>query len=73
MHQRTNYSCWRETIKTTHLLRQFIEQFQERSKDLHMVFPNLEKTDDKVLREVLWWTMIEKRVLIKYINIIKDM
>lgn len=46
---------------------------QERSKDLHMVFPNLEKTDDKVLREVLWWTMIKKRVLIKYINIIKDM
>ena len=27
----------------------------------------------KVPREVLWWTLMKKGVLIKYIDIIKDM
>ena len=37
-----------------------------------MVFIDLEKTYDKVPREVLWWTLMKKRVPIKYIDIIKD-
>ena len=38
-----------------------------------MVFIDLEKTNDKALREVLWWTLMKKGVPIKYIDIIKDM
>jgi len=38
-----------------------------------MVFIDLVKAYDKVPREVLWWTLMKKRVFIKYINIIKDM
>jgi len=38
-----------------------------------MVFYCLEKCYDKVLREVLWWTLMKKEVPIKYIEIIKDM
>jgi len=38
-----------------------------------MIFIDLEKEYDKVPREVLWWTVMKKGVLIKYIDIIKDM
>ncbi|XP_026378857.1 uncharacterized protein LOC113273333 [Papaver somniferum] len=42
-------------------------------RDLHKVFTDLEKAYDRVQREVLWWMLKKKRVLPKYINLIKDM
>ena len=61
------------TPEAIHLLRQLIQRFRERKRNLHMVFIDLEKAYDKVSREVLWWTLIKKGVPIKYIDIIKDM
>ena len=43
----------RSTTEAIHLLRQLIER-RERKRNLHMVFTDLEKAYDKVLREVLW-------------------
>ena len=42
-------------------------------KDLDMVFIDPGKTYDKVRREVMWWVLEKKRVLLKYIKFIKDM
>ena len=63
----------RSTMEAIHLLRQLIERYRERNKDLHMVFIDLEKAYDRVPRDVLWWTMMKKGVSLKYISIIKDM
>ena len=60
----------RLTTEAIHLLRQLIERFRERKRNLHMVFIDLEKAYDKVPREVLW-TLMKKGVPIKYIDIIK--
>ena len=63
----------RSTMEAIHLLRQMVEQHRDHKKDLHMVFIDLEKAYDKVPREVLWWTMAQKQIPRKYIDIIKDM
>ena len=61
------------TTEAIHLLRQFIERFRERKRNLHIVFIDLEKAYDKVSKEILWWTLMKKGVPIKYTDIIKDM
>ena len=43
----------RSTIEAIHLFRRPIEFNRERKKDLHIVFIDLEKTYDRVPREVL--------------------
>jgi hypothetical protein len=38
-----------------------------------MVFIDLEKTYDKVPRNIMWWALQKYKVSIKYITLIKDM
>ena len=74
-YQRTSLGSCRgdRRQRLIHLLHQLKERFRERKRNLHMVFVDLEKAYDKVLREVLWLTLMKKEVPIKYIDIIKDM
>jgi hypothetical protein len=55
------------------LIRQLMERCREQKKELHMVFIDLEKTCDKVPRNVMWWALQKHKVSTKYITLIKDM
>jgi hypothetical protein len=62
-------------MKAIFLIRQLMERCREQKKDMHMIFIDLEKTYDKVTRNVMWWALQKHKVSSKYINItlIKDM
>jgi hypothetical protein len=55
------------------LIMQLMERYREQKKELHMVFIDLEKTYDKVTRNIMWWTLQKHKFSIKYITLIKDM
>jgi hypothetical protein len=50
-----------------------MERYMEQKKDMNMVFIDLEKVYNKVLRNVIWWAMQKHEVSTKYITLIKDM
>jgi hypothetical protein len=55
------------------LIRQLIKRYREHKKNLHMIFIDLEKIYDKILRNIMRWTLKKKCVPIKYVTRIKDM
>ncbi|PHU11499.1 Kinesin-4 [Capsicum chinense] len=63
----------RSTIEAIHLVRRLVEQFWERKKNLHMMFIDLEKTYDRVSREILWRSLKSRGVPVAYIKSIRDM
>jgi hypothetical protein len=44
-------------METIFLIRQLMERCREQKKDLHMAFIDLEKTYNKVTRNVMWWAL----------------
>ena len=54
-------------------LRQLMEKYRAKRKNLHMVFIDLGKAYDMVPRDLIWWVLNKRNVLRGYIEIIKDM
>ncbi|GJV09945.1 retrovirus-related pol polyprotein LINE-1 [Tanacetum coccineum] len=63
----------RSTIEAIHLLRNLMEKYRERQRDLHMAFLDLEKAYDSVPRELIWRTLIDKGTPRRYLRVIRDM
>jgi hypothetical protein len=63
----------RSTMEAIFLIRQVMERYKEQKKDLHMVFIDLEKTYDKIPRNLMWWALDKHKVPTKYVTLIKDM
>ncbi|XP_065318797.1 uncharacterized protein LOC135926794 [Gordionus sp. m RMFG-2023] len=51
----------RSTNDAIHAIRQISEN-SENNKKLHMVFLNLEKAFDRILRKLYWWALRDKKV-----------
>ncbi|GKB35206.1 retrovirus-related pol polyprotein LINE-1 [Tanacetum coccineum] len=63
----------RSTTKATHLLRNLMEKYRKRQRDLHMAFLDLEKAYNSVPRELIWRTLIDKGTPRRYVRVIRDM
>jgi Reverse transcriptase (RNA-dependent DNA polymerase) len=63
----------RSTIETIFLIKQLMERHRKQKKDLHMIFIDLEKSYDKIPRNIIWWALKRKLVPTKYVTLIKDM
>ena len=63
----------RGTTDAIFVLRQVIEKYREKEKELHLVFIDLEKAYDRVPRQEVWRCLREKNVSEKYVRVIKDM
>ena len=60
-------------MKVIFLIRQVMERYRKKKKDLHMVFIDLEKAYDKIPMNVMWWALDKHKVPTKYVGLIKDM
>jgi Reverse transcriptase (RNA-dependent DNA polymerase) len=63
----------RSTMEAIFLIRQLMERHREQKNDLHTIFIDLEKSYDKIPRNIMWWALKRKLVPTKYIILIKDM
>ena len=47
----------RGTTDAIFIMRQLMEKYEMGGRDLYMVFVDLEKAFDRVLRDVIWWLL----------------
>jgi hypothetical protein len=60
-------------METIFLIRQLMERCREQKNDIHVVFIDLKKDYDKVVRNVMWWALQKHKVSTKYNPLIKNM
>ncbi|KAG8072572.1 hypothetical protein GUJ93_ZPchr0006g42043 [Zizania palustris] len=63
----------RSIVEAIFLIGQVMAWLREWRRDLHMVFINLEKSCDKILRNAMWLALDKHKVLTKYVVLVNDM
>ncbi|GKB28441.1 retrovirus-related pol polyprotein LINE-1 [Tanacetum coccineum] len=64
---------WERVIERRLRRETTVSENQERQRDLHLAFLDLEKAYDSVPRELIWKTLVDKGTSRRYIKVIKDM
>ena len=62
----------RSTTEPIFALRILQEKNREKGKYLYMVWVDLEKSYDRVPRDLIWWSLITKGIPEQYVAIIRD-
>ena len=63
----------RRTTDAIFALRQMMEKYRERQRELHFVFIDLEKAYDRIPRQEVWRCLKEKGTPEIYVRLIEDM
>lgn len=61
------------TTDVRFVLRVSMEKYREGQKKLHCVFVDLEKADDRVTRDELWYCMKKSGVGEKFMRVVENM
>ena len=64
---------WMPSLDAILAMRQLMEKYRERRRELHMVFIGLEKAYDSVPWKVVWDCLRKHEVPEKYVRIVQDM
>ena len=61
------------TTDTMFALRMLMEKYREGQRELHCVFVDLEKANDRVSRDELWYCIRKSKIVEKYVQLVQDM
>ena len=61
------------TTSEIFMLRQIMEKYREKQREIHAVFIDLEKAYDRIPRQEVWRCLRKKMVPEKYVKLIKEM
>ena len=63
----------RSTTDAMFALRQLLEKYGEKQRELHLIFIDLKKAYDRLPRQEVWASMRRKGASEKYVRVIQDM